>query len=183
MVEIVIEPIVQLIQLLASVVLAIFTGVLAWATLEYVDASESQVEAESKPYLKPATNIEEGGIQHFVLENIGNGTAHNVQANWKIENLEDSERSFHAPIMRPGERANFNFPISDDGDPLLNADELEAAFEDRGVQGVMTVDIEYDDALENNWGPTRDRIDIVDQLRKRLNPDIFYMDNMDDAII
>lgn len=174
------QPTAQLIQLGANVVLAIFTVVLAWATWQYTKAAKKQVEAESRPYLKPATQLREGGTAHFLIENIGNGTAHNVTVEWRIEGWEKSKRSWSVPIFRSDKHASFAFPLGGKqvGASPVGIHGIETALEEQGVEGEMIVDLTYKDALGKTWSPENERFNILKELRSRTEANEIYTGEM-----
>lgn len=172
----------QLVQLGANVVLAIFTVVLAWATWQYAQQSKAQTaemeksrEAEFRPFLKAATNLQDGGWTHFLIENIGIGTAQNVEVRYYVEGAEDSDRSWGVPLLHPEENYWFGFPLNDHTiGSRPGVDQLEETLE--GTEGNLVVEMEYDDALENHWQRT-DRIDILEEIQSRTEADEFYVGN------
>ena len=145
-------------------------------TEKQVEQMEMNREAEFKPVIVASASHNRVGTFHFLaIENIGEGTAQNLQVEWFIEDLEDTEREWTKPVFHPDERRIFNFPLDYECRNIgASVEMIEDALGDS--EGILTVNISCEDALGNEYN-YRHEIDIIDQLESRLESDEFWSDS------
>jgi len=148
-------------QLLASGAQALFalgllvaTGFYTYYTRQQSEATNDQIDAMSvqtqavtgqtkamaMPYLKATIEHPNFAEYFFIIQNTGNGAAHDVTAEWEI-GADGPDRSWNIPLIAPGE--SHQFIITKDGDsPVTTADKIDEALEDRGYDLRFEADCE-----------------------------------------
>jgi len=103
-------------------------------------AVTSQTKAMAMPYLKATIEHPNFAEYFFVIQNTGNGAAHDVTAEWEI-GADGPDRSWNIPLIAPGE--SHQFIITKDGDSLATtADKLDEALKNRGYELRFEADCE-----------------------------------------
>ena len=185
---------IQLIQVGANVVLAVFTVVLAWATWQYKTQSEAQTEemrktreAEFKPVLTASiTHNFVGSHYWFEIENIGKGIAQNVHAEWYVEGMESEERTWEIPIFHPEENHKFELPMDYD---RVDKSEMSGTFKEGtessikkaldGEEANLIVEISYEDALGNRYTHEPQSLPVLEGMKQRMDAGEFQTESVD----
>lgn len=185
---------IQLIQVGANVVLAIFTVVLAWATWQYKKQSEAQTEemqktreAEFQPVLTASiTHNFVGSHYWFEIENIGKGIAQNVHAEWYVEGMKSEERTWQIPVFHPEELHKFELPMdynrvdrSKTSGTFKKGTEssIKLALDEEDAD--LIVDISCKDALGKEYSPEPQSLPILEGMEQRMDAGEFQTRSVD----
>lgn len=168
------------IQAVSSVVLAIFTVVLAVVTYLYYRQSRAQTNEMQKnrqlqyePKLKAGLK---GGRPNFEIGfvNIGGGIAQEVEAQYWIEGLEEYKRTFRTPIHFPEETFRLGFPVDDSEIGEIGmSDSLKSKIDKESDK--LIVEWSYKDARDEVIDG-RDEFSIFEQIQGRSESTEFYSD-------
>lgn len=98
----------------ATILLVAVTGYYAIQTRRTVQQMKKSTEAEFLPHLRMSVGFGEGPLIELFVTNVGKAAAVGVQATFRIEELEDSIRSWTSPLLVSGESVRFPIPVGKD---------------------------------------------------------------------
>ncbi|WP_152421785.1 helix-turn-helix transcriptional regulator [Halorubrum saccharovorum] len=127
--------------LVVTAVYTYYTRQQSDATENQIDVVESQTKASAKPYLK--ATIERSGpvVCNFVIQNTGNGAAHNVTASWKIGS-ESEKREWTIPLLPSNQKHRFHLSDPSGEEILPTERDIKEAYEDLGFNLKFEADCE-----------------------------------------
>ena len=138
--------------LAATVVYTYYTRQQSEATYDQINAVSAQTqavidqtEATAMPYLKATIEHPNFAEYFFVIRNTGNGTAHDVSAEWEV-GTDGPNRSWNIPLIAPGESHQFIITKNDEDSPVTTANKLDKALADRGFE--LNFEAECEDIFE-----------------------------------
>jgi len=166
------------IDALSSVILAIFTIVLAVVTWQYYHQSKLQtaeMERERKlahePHLKAGVKAN-GPNFEIGFVNIGGGIAHNVEAEYWVEGLDQFQREWGTAIHFPEDIYRIGFPIEDSPIGYVGgSDQIESKLNDG--EDTFVVKWSYEDARGQVFEETQ-RFQILEEIAKGTESTTFY---------
>lgn len=175
----------QVVESFSSLVLAIFTVVLAIATWRYYEQSKlqtsetaSQTEEMGKtrklrhePKMKAGLTLM-GPNFHIGFVNIGGGIAHDVKATYWVEGLKEFKQEWGTQIHYPEDSYKIGIPI--DGSSIGvtgSSDEIESKLD--GGDDTFVVEWEYRDAAGEVFSETQ-RFSLFDKIEERSGGTEFY---------
>lgn len=103
---------------------------------------QTQIQRQGfKPHLTGEVDSLEILTSQFVIRNTGGGHAYQVEANWEVA---DYSRTWKIPSLAPGQE--YGFPvIVDNGNWLLNTQEISDYLEENGYSSEIAYDIKCKD--------------------------------------
>lgn len=139
------------------------------ATAEQAMQMEKTRKANFKPVVVPFATHNLVGTFHFIaLENIGEGIAKNLHAEWHIKGIEGSEREYDKPTYQPSERRIFGLPLEAGKSADKSLEKIKEVLE--GTSEKLIVNISYQGVLDTSYNDHYE-IDIVEQLEGRIDSD------------
>jgi hypothetical protein len=180
----VLKPVwIEYVEAASTAILAIFTIILAIATIQYKNQSENQTKemaltrkTEIRPVLKPyITKNFTGNMYWLEIRNIGKGSAQEITANWYVEGWKEQSVNWSIPLIPSTEYHQFEIPIDKEEIPHS---ELKGTVRDHSPRAIRAVldgtdrdlvlDIKYKDPLGNEFGIGRTcRLPILEALSGR----------------
>jgi hypothetical protein len=176
------EEQVRAVEVGSTVVLAIFTIVLAIATWRYYRQSSAQTEEMEvtrkeniRPVLKPAI-INRTGLHYiFTIQNTGNGAAHDIEANWGFNHL-DHSRSWKSAIITSDEQRQFAIPFGEEQTMALTEGEIKEELDDEDTE--LVFEAEYADPVGRSYN-TEENIDVLNSVGQGAGFEITQRDSLE----
>ena len=166
-------------QLATSVASVVFSGVLVSVTYLYYRETKAHTEemeesrkAEFKPVLKGTIEPKLGLHNHLYIENTGKGAAHDVEAKWGFEHL-DEEVEWAIPLVTPGQRHEFALPFTEDLNSITTHEAIKSELE--GSDGTLYFEWHCEDALGNEVAE-REEIDVLKTIATRSGSEFVMKD-------
>ena len=177
-----VAPTTGLIQTLSSAVLALFTVVLAIATWRYYKQTESQTnemvrsrELTNEPVMKAGMKPYHGPNFCLAFINIGGGIAQDVRATYRVEGLDELERTWGTQVHFPEDQYLIGLPIDDSSTGVSTPpDHIESKLNDEG--DVLVIEWEYENSSGTEFNPIQ-KFSITEKIEERTESTEFYMGN------
>jgi hypothetical protein len=146
-------------QVLLSLASVIFAGALTYVTYRYYTETRQQTvesrrnrEAEFKPVLKATLVFQPVNYYHFAIVNTGKGAAHDVQAEWQVDDY--SQSTWAIPHFASKDQFRFAVQLERNGEAQGNQGTLRSAQEFRNEladkDGILYYKATCEDALGNS---------------------------------
>lgn len=181
---------VTVVQLISSVVLALFTVVLAIATWRYYLQAKSQTdeiavqtaemtktrELRYEPRMKAGVRNFYGPNFSLSFVNIGGGIAHDVKAEYFMYEHEDEARVWGKQVVLPEEVYNIGFPIPSGPDHGVSGPtgEIENKLEESGGDDSVVIQFKYKDSAGKEHEVTQ-KFSIMDKIDDQADSTEFYL--------
>lgn len=158
-------------QLIIGVTSALIAATLAYVTYLYykeTKAHTNEMQRARAPVVKPNIVIWNSLHARLTIENIGNGTARDVNAHWQFVHI-DNEEDLQIPQLSPGESHMFLLPFEDS---LKQKPSGINTIIDRldGSDGILEVNIKYSDSFGERYDDgefERTELNVLEILRSR----------------
>ncbi|GEM_PF-3115470 len=142
----------------ATVLLVAVTGYYAVQTRRTVEQMRKSAEAEFLPHLRMSVGFGEGPWIELFVTNVGKASAIGVQTNFRIQELENSMRTWTSPLLVSGESVRFPIPVGKD-----KRQETIRFFEQQ--QSTLVFKAEYSDIFGKPYSVS-DSIDITKYVKQ-----------------
>lgn len=156
------QLIVSLSQALFSLGLLVVTAVYTYytrqqsaATRNQIGAMEAQTEASAKPYLKPTIERPDVAECNFVIQNTGNGAAHDVSASWWIGQDENKDE-WGVPLLPVSRKQKFLLRGPNEQDTLPTERDIKEAYEEEGYT------LRFEASCEDIFGNSHEFEEVID---------------------
>lgn len=134
----------------------LFSAVLAFATIAYTfgvfrQVSEMKTDrlTRNKPLVTPTIDTKYAVNHFFAIENTGEGTAYDVEAEWWCD--EGDKQTWKIPLLSPGERRTFPLPFGGEDETITTSGQIEDVAGDAFIE----FRVRYSDSLGNRYTPEK----------------------------
>jgi hypothetical protein len=171
-------------QVLLSLASVIFAGALTYVTYRYYTETRQQTvesrrnrEAEFKPVLKATLVFQPVNYYHFAIVNTGKGAAHDVQAEWQVDDY--SQSTWAIPHFASKDQFRFAVQLERNGEAQGNQGTLRSAQEFRNEladkDGILYYKATCEDALGNSH-EFEEEIPLIETIDGRVKGTIEWQD-------